>query len=95
MYANDDNDDVTYFDSFGAEYIPKEIRNLIGNRHIITNNFKTLTCHIFDIALVSSIICDKSCSKDEGIFKEEQSIKMLTIPGSIKIWKSIKQINYF
>ena len=72
MYANDDNDDVTYFDSFGAEYIPKEIRNLIGNRHIITNNFKTLKCHIFDIALVSSIICDKSCSKDEGIFKEEQ-----------------------
>ena len=63
---------------------------MIGNRHIITNNFKTLKWHIFDIALVSSIICDKNCSKDEAIFKEEQSIKILIFPGSNKLWKSIK-----
>ena len=30
MYANDDN--VTYFDSFGVEYIPKEIKKILGSK---------------------------------------------------------------
>ena len=28
---------VTYFDSFGVEHIPKEIKKLIANKHIIAN----------------------------------------------------------
>ena len=28
---------ITYFDSFGVEHIPKEIKNSIGNKNIITN----------------------------------------------------------
>ena len=31
---------VTYFDSFGVEHIPKEIRKIINNKNIITNIFK-------------------------------------------------------
>ena len=31
------NNDVTYFDSFGVEHIPKEIRTFIGNKNIKTN----------------------------------------------------------
>ena len=31
---------VTYFDSFGVEYIPKEIMKLIGNKRILTNIFR-------------------------------------------------------
>ena len=34
------NNNVTYFDSFGVEHIPKEIKNLIGNRNIQTNIFR-------------------------------------------------------
>ena len=34
------NDDVTYFDSFGVEHIPKEIRTFINNKNIKTNIFK-------------------------------------------------------
>ena len=30
---------VTYFDSFGVEHIPKEIRTFIGNKNIKTNIF--------------------------------------------------------
>ena len=30
-------DDVTYFDSFAAEYIPKEIKKFTGNRNIAAN----------------------------------------------------------
>ena len=34
------NNDVTYFDSFGVEHIPKEIRAFIGNKYIKTNIFR-------------------------------------------------------
>ena len=33
------NNDVTYFDSFGVEHIPKEIKTLIRNNNIKKNNF--------------------------------------------------------
>ena len=33
LYVHDNN--VTYFDSFGIEHIPKEIRKLMGNKNII------------------------------------------------------------
>ena len=32
--------DVTYFDSFRAEHIPKEIKTFIGNKNIKTNIFR-------------------------------------------------------
>ena len=35
LFVNDNN--VTYFDNFGVEHIPKEIRKSIGNKNIITN----------------------------------------------------------
>ena len=31
---------VTYFDSFGVEYIPKEVKKVIGNEDIKTNIFR-------------------------------------------------------
>ena len=34
------NNDVTYFDSFGVEYIPKEIKAFINNKNIKTNIFR-------------------------------------------------------
>ena len=33
--------EVIYFDSFGIEYIPKEIKRFIGNKNIKTNIFRT------------------------------------------------------
>ena len=38
LYVN--NKTVTYFDSFGFEYIPKEIKKFINNKNIIVNIFK-------------------------------------------------------
>ena len=43
------NNDVTYFNSFGVEHIPKEIRTFIGNKNIKTN--------IFRIQTYDSVIC--------------------------------------
>ena len=45
--------DVTYFDSFGLEHIPKEIKAFIGNKNIKTN--------IFRIQAYDSIMCGYFC----------------------------------
>ena len=39
LYAQ--NNYVTYFDSFGVENIPKEIRTFVNNKNIKTNMFRT------------------------------------------------------
>ena len=51
LYVNDEN--VTYFDSFGAEHVPKEVKKFIGNKYIITN--------IYRIQAYDSIICGYFC----------------------------------
>ena len=47
LYVNGEN--VTYFDSFGVEHIPKEIKKIVGNKNIITN--------IYRIQEFDSIMC--------------------------------------
>ena len=47
------NNNVTYFDSFGVEHIPKEIIKFIENRNIRTN--------IFRIQAYDSIMCEYFC----------------------------------
>ena len=47
------NNDVTCFDSFGVEHIPKEIKAYIGNKNIKT--------HIFRIQAYNSIMCGYFC----------------------------------
>ena len=43
LYVNGDS--VTYFDNFGAEYIPKEIKRFIGNKNIITDIYRIQANH--------------------------------------------------
>ena len=50
LYVNDNN--VTYFDSFGIEHAPKEIKRFTGNK-IITN--------IYRIQAYDSIMCGYFC----------------------------------
>ena len=47
------NSDITYFDSFGVEHIPKEIKAFIENRNIKTNIFRIQAC--------DSIMCEYFC----------------------------------
>ena len=51
LYVNDN--DLTYFDSFWVEHIPKEMRKLIGNKTIITNIYRIQAYH--------SIMCGYFC----------------------------------
>ena len=45
LYVNAEN--VTYFDNFGAEHIPKEIRKFIGNKNVKTNIYRNTHIYIF------------------------------------------------
>ena len=47
LYVN--NKTLTYFDSFGVEHIPKEIKKIINNKNIISN--------IFGIQAYDSVLC--------------------------------------
>ena len=39
LYLN--NKTVTYFDSFGIEYIPREVKEFVDDKNIIANIFRT------------------------------------------------------
>ena len=45
---------VIYFDSFGVEHIPKEIKKSIANKNVITNIYRIQTYH--------SIMCGYFCT---------------------------------
>ena len=47
------NKTVTYFDSFGAEHIPKELKKFINNENIIAN--------IFRLQAYDSVMCGHFC----------------------------------
>ena len=38
------NNDFTYFDSFGVEHITKEVKAFINNKNITTNIFRIQAC---------------------------------------------------
>ena len=48
------NNDVTYFDSFGVEHIPKEIKTFINRSFSVTTN-------IFRIQAYDPIMCGYFC----------------------------------
>ena len=48
------NNDVTYFDSFGLEHVPKDIKAFIGHSLSITTN-------IFRIQASDSVMCGYLC----------------------------------
>ena len=62
------NNDVTYFDSFGVEHIPKEVKIFVGNKNINTN--------LFRIQANESIICGYFCI---GFIDIMLSAKTLTV----------------
>ena len=71
MYVNPKN--VTYFDSFGVEHIPKEIRKFIGNKNVITNIYKmqaydSIMCGYFCIGFIDFILKGKSLLEYTNIF---------------------------
>ena len=61
LYVNNKN--VTYFDSFGVEHIPKEIMKFIGNeqRSSVKARNKKIIANIYRIQAYDSIMCGYFC----------------------------------
>ena len=67
------NNDVTYFDSFGVELIPKEIRMFINNKNIKTNIFRiqaydSIICGYFCISFIDFMLMRKTLTELTNLF---------------------------
>ena len=67
------NNDVTYFDSFGVENIPKEIKAFIANKNITTNIFRiqaydSVMCGYFYIGVIDFILAGKMLMEFTNLF---------------------------
>ena len=56
---------VTYFDCFGVEHNPKEVKKLIGNKNITANTYRkqsynSLMCRYFCIGFIDFLLKGKS-----------------------------------
>ena len=69
FYVNGKNrrtsNDAIYFDSFGVEYIPKEIKKSKGNKNIITNAYRIqaydlIICRYFCIRFIDFMLNGES-----------------------------------
>ena len=68
---------ATYFDSFGVEHIPKEIRKLIGNKNITTNIYRTqaydlIMCGYFCIGFINFMLKGKSLLEHKNLFSPNE-----------------------
>ena len=64
---------VTYFDSFGVEHIPKEIKTFIKNKNIKTDIFRiqaydSIMCGYFCIEFINFMLKGKSLTKYTNLF---------------------------
>ena len=67
------NNDVPYFDSFGVEHTPKEIKIFIGNKSIKSNIFRiqaydSLTCGYFCIGFIDFMLAEKTLTDFTNLF---------------------------
>ena len=67
------NNDVTYFDSFGVEHISKEIKTFITNKNIKTNIFRiqaydSIMCRYFCIGLTDFMLPGKTLTELTNLF---------------------------
>ena len=81
LYVNNNN--VTYFDSFGVEHIPKEIKIFINNKNITTNIFRieaydSIMCGYFCIGLIDFVLTRKTLT-EFTIFLHQITLRKMMI----------------
>ena len=78
MYVK--NNDITYFDSFGVEHIPKGIKEFIKNKSIKTNIFRvqaydSMMCGYFCIGFINFMLEGKSLTEYKNLFSSNNFIE--------------------
>ena len=71
LYAN--NKTATYFDRFGVEHIPKEVKKIINNKNIISNIFRiqayySVMCRCFCIRFINFMMKGNSLTDFTNLF---------------------------
>ena len=71
LYVN--NKTATYFDSFGVEHIPKEVKKFANNKNIIANIFRiqaydSVMCRYFCIGFINYMLIGKSLTEYTNLF---------------------------
>ena len=74
------NNDITYFDSFGVEHIPKEIRKFISNKNMKTNIFRiqvydSIMCGYYCIRFIDFMLAGKTLTNFTNIFLHQIILK--------------------
>ena len=67
------NDDITFFESFGIEHIPKEIEAFINSKKIKTNIFRiqaydSIMCGYFCIGFIDFMLAGKTLTEYTNLF---------------------------
>ena len=96
LYVNDNN--VIYFDSFGVELIPKEIKKSIGNRNTTTNIFRIqaynwIMCVYFCIVFINFLLKGKSYNKVFSIDSKKVNMKKSVVSFVVNI-NNLQTIKY-
>ena len=65
--------EIVYFDSFGVEHIPEEIKKIIGNKNIKANIFRiqannSIICGYFCIGFIDFILAGKTLIDYTNLF---------------------------
>ena len=65
--------EIVYFDSFGVEHIPGEIKEFIGNKNIKDNIFRvqgnnSIMCGYFCIRFIDFMLADKKLNDFTNMF---------------------------
>ena len=65
--------EIVYFDSFGVEHVPKEIKEFIGNKNIKTNISRvqandSVMCGLFCIGFIDFMLADKKLTDCTSLF---------------------------
>ena len=67
------NNNVAYFDSFGVEHIPKEIKTFLKNENITINIFRiqaydSIMCGYFCIGFIDFLLAGKTLTEYTNLF---------------------------
>ena len=95
LYVNDNN--ISYFDSFGVDHIQKEIKKLTGNKNIITNVYRiqaydSIMCRYFCIGFIDFMLKGKSLIDYKNLLSpndyEKNDKIILKLFQWLKRWKN-------
>ena len=71
MFCN--GNEIVYFDSFGVEHVPKEIKEFVGNKNIKANIFRvqandSVMCGYFCIGFIDFMLAGKKLTDYTNLF---------------------------